>query len=179
MEYKLFYVGTPARSTLFSYSFHYFFTQWYILQGLNVWIKPPSSFLPSPWGPLKPLGLPIPSEKEYGTDCISPPSPLLYDVEKPIIWLETVVVELYGWIHFHRHLCITTWWLSLFTSCWFDQACKFMSDFSSFVGVYKLFWKFKSWKLKNLSFSESWTRTADIPINKPMHSSPKHSDPQL
>ena len=52
---------------------------------------------------LKPIGLPLPSEREYGTfkamgdGCHAHPhSSLLPDVDKPTIWLETTAVELYG-----------------------------------------------------------------------------------
>ena len=40
-------------------------------------------FSTSTWGRPKPISLPLPSEREYGTE-ISPPSSLLSDVDKPL-----------------------------------------------------------------------------------------------
>ena len=114
-----FYVGTQGCSFfLFISLFH----TWYIFTGY-IYVLNKSSILlpPSPWSPLKPLGLLLPSEREYGTDfwsvfilsllhyrpasltlwrktgllciLISPPSSLLSDVDKPTIWLETTAVD--------------------------------------------------------------------------------------
>ena len=36
-----------------------------------------------------------------------PPSSLPSDADKPTIWLETAVVEVFEWIHLHKCLCRT------------------------------------------------------------------------
>ena len=61
------------------------------------------------------------------------------DVEKPAIWLETVIKDIYGWIQFHRHqswMTFSSYWL--FHSCWSyfsDAENKLLNKFFDFAEI--------------------------------------------
>ena len=117
LRIKFFLCWHPCQGALFSYSFIIIFTQWYFyrvyltelpLSSLPLrstqatWSTTP--FRERPWNNIERVGWYGPASLPLHLLHFFCPSssPILSDMDKPTIWLEKVIVEVYGWIHFPR-----------------------------------------------------------------------------
>ena len=115
----------------------------------TVWISPPHHFPPSHLKSTQANWSSTPLQRE-SMEQILEPSVLLHlsylDVHKPTIWLETAIVELYGWIHFHSVPCrIAEFLHAACISSWFWSWYLHRPTLSTWS------WRAYNWKTKKLN----------------------------